>query len=358
MFSFKSSSAKFQKSFYLRAAVLLIILIGGVFTANFYSEKTSARNTYSWFISPSDPYLQNWSDTLSINTDDNWDNFIAIMGYRGDDLTTGIGTDARTILASGESTPVNVIANQSNPNTLVQGGVAEFDGIPNPTIALKGDSTADAPHIQIRLNTKNCPDSKMLSVAYNVRDLDSSANDAVQQVNLQYRLGTTGDFTNVPGAYIPDATEPNSATKVTSVFASLPHHVLSQDILYLRIMTTNAAGNDEWVGIDDITVGCYVTTSAEAIISGKVMDTNNNGVKGASVIVTDRDGNNFPVKTNSFGYYRVEGIYVGETYIIHAYSRTHTYMPKILTISADRDDLDFVPDTSNGLISDKKTPPK
>ncbi|HQU85595.1 MAG TPA: hypothetical protein PKY59_20845 [Pyrinomonadaceae bacterium] len=332
-----------------------------VFTANFYSVKSSARdflNTLSWFISPSDPYIQNWSDTVSINVDDNWDNFIAIMGYRGDDLTTGVGTDARTILASGESTPVDVIANQSNPNTLVQGGVAEFDGIPNPTIALKGDSTADAPFIQIRLNTKNCPDSKVLTVTYNVRDLDSSANNAAQQVNLQYRLGTTGDFTNVPGAYIADATEPNSATKVTPMFASLPHHVLSQDILYLRIMTTNAVGNDEWVGIDDINVGCFVTTSAEAVISGKVMGVNNKGEKGAMVIITDRDGNHFSVKTNSFGNYRVDGIYVGETYIIQAYTRSNTYMPKIVTISSDLDELNFSPETSNDLIGDRKSPPK
>ncbi|MCD9189593.1 MAG: carboxypeptidase-like regulatory domain-containing protein [Pyrinomonadaceae bacterium] len=361
MLNFKKTIFTSQKGLYFRAAAMIFAIALGAFVINTTSVKTSARdflNNLSWFISPSDPYLQNWSDTVSINTDDNWDNFIAITGFRGDNLTTGVGVDPQTVLAPGDATPIDVIANQSNPNTLVQGGVAEFDGLANPTVALKGDDTADAPNLLIRLNTKNCPDSKVMTVAYNVRDLDSTANNAVQQVALQYRLGFTGNFTNVPGAFVADATNPNSATKVSSVFATLPHLVLSQDILFLRIMTTNAAGNDEWVGIDDITVGCFVTTAAEAVISGKVMNSQQRGYKGATVIVTDREGNNIIAKTNQFGNYRVNGIFVGETYIIHAYSKNNTYTPKIVVISSDRDDLDFTPDTSNDLIAEQKSPPK
>lgn len=361
MFNFKKTNSTSQRMFYFRAAIVIIVIACGAFIVNFNSEKTSAKdflNNVSWFISPSDPYLQNWSDTVSISVDDNWDNFIAITGYRGDDLTTGTGVDPQTVLGASETTPIDVIANQSNPNTLATGGVAEFDGIANPTIALKGSGTADAPNLTIRLNTKNCPDSKVMTVAYNVRDLDSTANNAIQQVALQYRLGTTGNFTNVPGAFIADATDANSATKVSSVFATLPHLVLLEDIVYLRIMTTNAAGNDEWVGIDDITVGCYVTTGADAVISGKVMGTNDKGIKGATVVVTDREGNNIYAKTNNFGNYKIEGIFVGETYIVNAYTRSNTYMPKIVVISSDRDDIDFSPETSNDLKSVQKSPPK
>lgn len=361
MLKFKKMISKSLRGVYFRAAVLILMIAAGIFIVDSNSAKTSAKdflNNLSWFISPSDPYLQNWSDTVSISADDNWDNFIAITGFRGDNLTTAEGVDPQTVLASGDTTPIDVIANQSNPNTLVQGGVAEFDGIPNPAVALKGDATADAPHLMIRLNTKNCPDSKVMTVAYNVRDLDGTANNAVQPVALQYRLGFTGNFVNVPGAFIPDATNPNSATKVTNVFASLPHLVLTQDIVFLRIMTTNAVGNDEWVGIDDITVGCFVTTAAEAIISGKVMGAGDKGFKGATVIVTDREGNHIFAKTNSFGNYRVEGIFVGETYIVQAYSRNNTYMPKILIVSSDRDDIDFSPETSNDLTVDQKSPPK
>ncbi|MBK7992199.1 MAG: VCBS repeat-containing protein [Blastocatellia bacterium] len=149
------------------------------------------------------PFSQNWSNTGLITTDDNWNNVAGIVGYRGDDLTAATGTDPQTIL--GEGTPViDVIANQSNPNALATGGVAEFDGIANPSVALQGSGTADAPSIIIALNTTGFNN---INVAYNLRDLDGSADNAIQQVALQYRVGTTGNFTNLAGGYVADATQ-------------------------------------------------------------------------------------------------------------------------------------------------------
>ena len=48
------------------------------------------------------------------------------------------------------------------------GGVGEFE-ITNPTIALQGSGTADAPDIIIYLNTTNFQNK---SVAYNLRDIE------------------------------------------------------------------------------------------------------------------------------------------------------------------------------------------
>jgi len=128
---------------------------------------------------------------------------LASLGYRGDDLTTATGTDPQTLLADGSSTPVNVIANQSVPNTLATGGTAEFDGIANPSIALHGSGTADAPHIFIKVATTG---RTSINVKYNVRDLDGSAGNAIQRVALHYRVGDSGSYTNVPAAYVADAT--------------------------------------------------------------------------------------------------------------------------------------------------------
>ena len=80
------------------------------------------------------PFSQDWSDTGLITADDTWSGVSGIVGYRGDDLTTATGTDPRTILADGTTTPIDVIANQTNPNTLATGGVAEFH-VADPTIA-------------------------------------------------------------------------------------------------------------------------------------------------------------------------------------------------------------------------------
>jgi predicted extracellular nuclease len=197
------------------------------------------------------PFTQNWSNTTLITVDDNWNNVPGIIGYRGDDLTTVTGTDPQTILVDGTTTPVDVNANRSDPDLFNTGGITEFDGIANPTIAFQGSGTADAPFLLINLNTTG---QTNINVAYNLRDLDPGTDNAVQQVALQYRVGSTGNFTNVPAGYVADATTGGSATQVTSVSVTLPATVDNQSLVQVRIMTTNAVGNDELVGIDDITI--------------------------------------------------------------------------------------------------------
>src|SRR5574343_57852 len=194
------------------------------------------------------PFSQNWSNTGLITVDDNWSGVPGIIGFRGDSLTGSTGTDPQTILAAEGTIDVN--ANQTAPNTFSTGGVAEFH-LADPTIALTGSGTADAPYIQIYLNTTGFQN---IQVAYNLRDLDASTDNAVQQVALQYRIGNSGNFINVPAGYVADATSGGSATQVTPVSATLPAAADNQPQLQNRIITTNAAGNDEWVGIDDIMI--------------------------------------------------------------------------------------------------------
>jgi hypothetical protein len=146
---------------------------------------------------------------------------------------------------------VDVIANQTSPNTLFTGGVAEFQ-LTDPTIALNGSGTADAPHIILYLNTTGLSN---ITISYNLRDLDGSADNAIQPVAFQYRVGSSGNFTNIPAGFVDDATTgPSLATLVTPVNAILPSAVNNQPEVQVRIITSNAVGNDEWVGVDDITV--------------------------------------------------------------------------------------------------------
>ncbi len=301
----------------------------------------SSANNISWFLSESDPFNQDWSLTTMITTDDNWDNVMSIMGYRGDDLTTTTGTDPQTILADGASTPVDVIANQSNPNTLSTGGVAEFDGIPNPTIALQGSGTADAPHIVIRLNKKSCPDSKYISISYKLRDIDGSADNAVMPVALQYRVGDTGNYTNLPDAFVADATEGGTATKETSVIGNLPHIPQGQDLIFLRIITANAAGNDEWVGIDDISIGCFAPTVAGVEVSGRVLETKTRGASRATVTMIDEFGERWTALTNPFGFFRLDGVPAGRTYTVIVSRKGVDSAPRLVSVDSDVRDLEL-----------------
>jgi hypothetical protein len=211
-------------------------------------EIVSANNTPQTL-----PFTQNWTNTGLITTNDDWSNVPGIIGYLGDiNAMSPTNVDPRSLLEDYSSlSAVDVIANQTNPDSLTNGGVAEFDGIPNPAVALNGSGTADAPHIVIHLNTTGRSNIKF---AANIRDLDASADDAAQQVDVQYRVGGTGNYASIPGGYIMDATTSGSATQVTALNLTLPANANNQSLLQIRVITTNAGGNDEWVGIDDINV--------------------------------------------------------------------------------------------------------
>jgi endonuclease G len=227
------------------------------------------------------PFAQNWTNTGLITVLDDWNSVPGIIGYRGDNLTAATGTDPQTILVDGSGTPVNVWANQTDPNTFLSGGVAEFDTLPNPSVALNGSGTADAPHIVLNLNTSG---TTAINVAYNLRDLDSSADDSVQPIALQYRVGNTGNYTNIAAAFVPDASLPNSATLVTPVSVPLPVECENQPLVQLRVMTTNAVGNDEWIGVDDINI--TGTGGGQTFLSGVGAATPNQVAPGANSLLT------------------------------------------------------------------------
>lgn len=195
------------------------------------------------------PFSQNWTANL-IPANDDWSAVPGIVGYRGDDLITLAGVDPTTVLADGSATPVNVIANSTNPTSQTSGGIYEFDTLPNPTIGMQGSGTADAPHIVINLNTSG---TTALNIAYNLRDLDDS-DTAVQAFALQYRIGNTGAYTNIPAGAVADASGDGGSTLVTPVSAALPADAENKPLVQVRILTTNAFGNDAMVGIDDIAV--------------------------------------------------------------------------------------------------------
>ncbi len=216
------------------------------------------------------PLTQDWSNTGLISTSDDWSSVPGIVGYLGDWDPAGsvTNTDPRTVLVP--MTAVDVNANRSDPDAYNTGGVAEFDGIANPVVAFQGSGTADAPNLVFFLNTSGYVG---IRVQYNLRDVDAGAVDAVQQVALQYRVGNTGNFTNVAAGYVADATTgPGLATLVTPVDVTLPAACDNQPEVQVRVITTNAGGTDEFVGVDDINVtgtpaGDNILTISDATVT-------------------------------------------------------------------------------------------
>jgi predicted extracellular nuclease/2',3'-cyclic-nucleotide 2'-phosphodiesterase (5'-nucleotidase family) len=223
-------------------------------------------------------FSQDWSNTGLIVTSDDWNGVPSIVGYRGDELVGATGVDPRTITAASSSGGVvDVNANQTNPSTFATGGVAEFDTLTDPTIALNGSGTADAPSISLFLDATGRSDVR---VRMNLRDLDASTDDATQQVAVQYRVAG-GNWQNV--AYVADATSAGAATLVTAVDVTLGSDANNAADLEVRVITTNAVGNDEWVGVDDIlvssspaggVVAANVTINDVAVVEGNSGTTN------------------------------------------------------------------------------------
>ncbi|MCU0465234.1 MAG: hypothetical protein MUF38_11775 [Anaerolineae bacterium] len=234
---------------YLRAFSVLVIV---VLVASQGLIPASADLTPHALCTGTTPnvFSQNWSNAGLITANDNWSGVPSIVGYLGDiSAGTTTGVDPRTLTSAALGT-VNVIANQTTP-AITNGGVAEFD-LTNDVVALQGSGTADAPSLVITLNNSGTSNT---TIAYTVRDIDGSADNATQQFNVQYRIGISGSWINVPGGYIADASVGPSLTQDTPVTAyALPANINNAGTVQLRFMTTNAGGNDEWLGVDDIVI--------------------------------------------------------------------------------------------------------
>jgi Secretion system C-terminal sorting domain len=230
-----------------RIFTLLIVLnLSNAFTHNLNAQTTLLS--------------QNWSNISLISAANDWSSVPNIVGYRGDlfNTTLGAGTavDPQLIIADSIAVtpqPLNVGANSMNaPSTYNSGGLYEFDALPDPVVAMQGSGTADAPFLLITIPTTGY---KNIRVRYNLRDVDGGIDNSIQPVALQYRIGSSGNFTNVAAAFVADASSgPNLATLVTPVDVVLPAGANNIATLQLRIITNNAVGSDELIGIDDIII--------------------------------------------------------------------------------------------------------
>jgi predicted extracellular nuclease len=236
-----------------------------------------------WSLKTKGRFFQDWSNTGALLTTNAstpgataWDGVDAIVGYRGDGLTSSV--DPRT--ATGDGTQVvNLIANQANANSTT-GGVAEFEGLANPVVGLQGSGTASAPNLVVYLDTTG---EQNVAFSALLRDVDGTADNSIQAVALQYRIGDSGVWTNI--AYVADASSgPNLATLTTILSATLPADANNQPLVEVRVITANAAGNDEWIGIDDITVTSDDITVPQP---GNFSITGASVVEGAAATTTD-----------------------------------------------------------------------
>ena len=159
------------------------------------------------------PFTQDWTNTSQINFADNWSTggpapntpgVQGIIGFLGQDITTLTDIDPQTLLGvSASATDVDVIPNQTN-TAITNGGVG---GIP--------DSRTRSSHSRLRpprmrrtsCSTSTRPALRTSPFRTTCATSTRPADNAIQQFALQYRVGSSGFFTNVPAGYVADATD-------------------------------------------------------------------------------------------------------------------------------------------------------
>lgn len=84
-------------------------------------------------------------------------------------------------------------------------------------------------------------------------------------------------------------------------------------------------------------------TAANASISGRITTAGGQGIRNARLVLTDAFGVSRNAQTGSFGYFRFEGLPVGQTYVLTIYSRRYVFAQtsQLIALNDDVTGIDF-----------------
>ncbi len=86
----------------------------------------------------------------------------------------------------------------------------------------------------------------------------------------------------------------------------------------------------------------FIPTAAGATVAGQVLAADRRGIANAVVTIEGANGARQSVRTSSFGYFSIEGLTVGESYVFSVRSKRHSFAPRIVSVTEDIAGLEFV----------------
>jgi hypothetical protein len=92
----------------------------------------------------------------------------------------------------------------------------------------------------------------------------------------------------------------------------------------------------------DWTIGTLAPTAAGVSIGGRVLNTSGLGIRGAVVTLTGPSGVTRSTYTGMFGYYYLENVPSGQTYILTVNAKRYVFSPQSVNITDDLTDLDII----------------
>lgn len=233
---------------------------------------------------------------------------------------------------------------------------------PQPTIQASGTATATFSAAAIGAKTGTATvNSATASINITVNKANTSVTitgqsdtttDQGETFTVFYSVavdppGTLTSRSNLPNT--SDAVSPASTVTVSDGANSCTGTVAAgQCSLFLnnagvRTLTATYNGDANYNG--DVSPGVPHTvlpiTSAGVSVSGRVLSTQNTGVFRAQVVVTRSNGAIFTATTNSFGFFRIEGLPSGETYTLTVKHRELQFGSRVFTANEDISELDI-----------------
>jgi hypothetical protein len=125
---------------------------------------------------------------------------------------------------------------------------------------------------------------------------------------------------------VPTAVVSISGTPATS----------ASGIYNFTITATGAGGTFS----TDYAITILGPTAANVSIGGRVF-ADNRAVSHTFVSLINSDGEARTTITNSFGYYRFDGVQSGETYVLSVSSKRYSFTPRVVHVTGEVNDLDF-----------------
>jgi Carboxypeptidase regulatory-like domain len=86
------------------------------------------------------------------------------------------------------------------------------------------------------------------------------------------------------------------------------------------------------------------TTAASVSVSGRVLtgDGSSRGLANALVYLIDSEGSTRTARTSPFGYYRFDGIAVGQSVVITVVSKGYQFAPQVVSVNEDMEEVNFI----------------
>ena len=184
--------------------------------------------------------------------DNNWSGVPGIVGYRGDALTGATAVDPQTVLADGSATPRRRDREPDEPEHVHDRRCRRVrHHEPRRRAPGLRNRARAAPRLHARHDRPRDRHGRLQPARRRRlgRQRRPAGRAPVPRRHERHRTRTSrpaSSPTRRPG--------PSLATLVTPVSAPLPAAAENQPLVQVRVITTDAVGSDEWVGVDDISV--------------------------------------------------------------------------------------------------------